>query len=163
MNQRFWCKVDQSGGPSACWNWQACLVRGYGHLGWEGKQQLAHRVSWKIANGTIPPGMYVCHRCDNPRCVNPGHLFLGTPADNIRDMVAKGRQAKGAATTAYRHPERLARGERHGHSKLDSASVLAIRAARAAGIRLSVLATQYGVTDGLISAIATRRLWRHIP
>lgn len=64
---------------------------GYGRIRVDGKSWLAHRFSWVLANGPIPEGMYVCHRCDNPPCINPEHLFLGTQTDNMRDMAAKGR------------------------------------------------------------------------
>lgn len=90
---RFWARVDKSG---ECWVWTgAALPAGYGR--WKGAHRLvyAHRFSWELANGPIPDGMLVCHRCDNPPCVRPDHLFLGTPTDNIRDMNAKGRGRAG--------------------------------------------------------------------
>lgn len=93
---RFWPKVDKSGD---CWMWTAAKIpTGYGRLrrskkddGWA----YAHRVSWEIHNGPIPSGLCVLHKCDNPPCVNPEHLWLGTMADNMRDRDRKGRQARG--------------------------------------------------------------------
>ena len=92
QQDRFWKKVDRSGGPDACWPWTGCLQSmGYGatHIG--RKYTLAHRASWVWLRGDIPDGMFVCHRCDNPRCCNPAHLFVGTAQDNTDDMLAKGR------------------------------------------------------------------------
>ena len=89
---RFWERVDTTG---ECWLWTGHRNEdGYGTLGWQYKQYSAHRLSYEIAYGAIPPGLCVCHRCDNPPCVRPDHLFLGTQADNMRDRYRKGRYGK---------------------------------------------------------------------
>lgn len=122
---RFWNRVDKDGPViyehlGKCWVWMGKLSRdgkGYGGLGNATKRRKnmpVHRYSWRLHHGKIPAGMCVCHKCDNPPCVNPDHLFLGTYADNIADCVRKGRQAKGERNGRYTHPERTARGERHG-------------------------------------------------
>lgn len=89
---RFWAKVDRSGGPEACWPWTGARAwNGYGQFGDGGQIHIASRVAWELSCGPIAEGLHVLHRCDNPPCVNPAHLFLGTHSDNMRDMVAKGR------------------------------------------------------------------------
>ena len=89
LDKRFWRSVDTSGD---CWLWTACLwPNGYGRISVKGRAVGTHRVAYELAYGPIPTGMFVCHKCDVPACVNPDHLFLGTNTDNVRDMWAKGR------------------------------------------------------------------------
>lgn len=124
LAERFWLKVDRSAGNDACWPWLAYRSpKGYGRFFANAKMWLAHAVAWRIENGDPPTGLFVLHRCDNPSCCNPGHLFLGTIADNNHDMVAKGRHGstvhpesrpRGDRHPARLHPERLARAERNG-------------------------------------------------
>lgn len=90
--ERFWSKVDKSGD---CWEWVGYLnEKGYGKFRLNNKLQRAHRISYALKYGAIPEGMLVCHRCDNPKCVNPEHLFIGTTTDNARDSISKGRRPK---------------------------------------------------------------------
>ena len=147
LEERFWAKVDKKG-PDECWEWLATKNRsGYGQIGAggrHGKFVLAHRVSWELANGPIPTGMCVLHRFDNPGCVNPAHLFLGTQADNLRDMMDKGHRVCG---------------ERVVGSKLTEQDVYEIRQMLSCGILERVIAKKYGVTTATISRIKTGRIW----
>lgn len=146
---RFWAKVEKSGGGQACWPWTASRTKkGYGKAsaaggGWD----LAHRVSWLLAKGSIPRGMHVLHRCDNRACVNPRHLFLGTNDDNIADMLKKKR---------HQH------GEHHYDAKLTDRRVRAIRRAVAAGAIQAAQARKYGVCNMTINRIVHRKIWKHI-
>lgn len=89
--EQFWARVERGDG---CWLWQGMTISGgYGRVGWRGMKAVAHRVAWELTYGPIPEGLWVLHRCDNPPCCNPEHLFLGSRLDNIADMVAKGRGA----------------------------------------------------------------------
>lgn len=150
---RFWSKVDRSGGPDACWPWTANRQRrsGYGQFWYERRVRLAHRVAWKLTRGEIPPGRCVLHRCDNPPCVNPAHLFLGTQADNLADMDRKGRRVNSP------HP-----GERNGLAKLTEMRVRLIRHLRAKGSTQPALARAFNVTTSTVHDLETRRTWRHV-
>ena len=91
----FWFRVDKR---QDCWLWLGSVNNyGYGTLGHNKKVILAHRYAWEITNGAIPDGLLVCHSCDNPPCVNPDHLFLGTHTDNLNDCISKGRFTAGKA------------------------------------------------------------------
>jgi len=153
--QRFWDKVIVIEG--ACWKW--CGTKnpdGYGqihvHRRLEGFRTvlLAHRVSWEIHKGPIPPGLFVCHRCDNPECANPEHLFLGTNRDNMIDCSIKGRQ-NGAAKSLP--------GSKNGSAILSEDIVREIRKSKETP---TILGNRYGVTRGLIWRIRTRKAWKHV-
>lgn len=152
-SERFWNQVDKGRGETSCWLWIGHQDKfGYGRFtvtSEDGQKHLrAHRYSYEMAYGKIGEGLNVCHKCDNPPCVNPAHLFLGTHQDNVKDKIQKGRQA---------------RGERNNHAKLTTDQVIAIREALRAGIAGHKLAITYGISPYVISSIKRRKTWRHIP
>jgi hypothetical protein len=137
-----------NGNSAGCHNWTGPVDgRGYAKLCFGGKHYIASRISVLLAGHKIRPGYVVCHSCDNRLCVNPGHLFVGTQADNIRDMHEKGRNAKGRQTNS---------------AKLDEGFVMGIRFLASLGRKQNVLARQYRVSKMTISRIVNRQLWKHV-
>lgn len=152
---RFWAQVDTEGGVhpalgTACWLWTGEMSSdGYGVF----CGRRAHRIAWEVVRGPIPyrwdagaHGLCVCHHCDNPQCVRPEHLFLGTHHDNMRDMVAKGRAA---------------RGERSARRILSSVDVWLIRLAASRGAKFHDIASWYGISRGAVRHVARGRRWAH--
>lgn len=171
---RFWSRVDKSGGPNACWPWMGSTDRrGYGKIGQgmrTGKDLLAHRVVWALTIGPIPNDMLVCHRCDNPPCVNPIHLFLGTNADNMRDCAKKGRNVaqahpeklpRGDQNGARLHIERMPRGEKNGFAKLTTTIVRSIRT-DGADLSQRAIARKYAISQACVWKILHRETWAHV-
>lgn len=136
---------------NGCLEWMGDRYkRGYGRIregGSSHRSLYTHRVAWISANGEIPDGMYVCHKCDNRLCCNPDHLFLGTPADNSADMVAKGRSARGeSAPGAF----------------LTEADIRRIRQLRSEGLLYTQISDRTGVDHRYVGAICRRTAWRHV-
>jgi hypothetical protein len=166
-NERVWSRVDTSQGESSCWPWIGQRdPDGYGRLTGE----LAHRRVWTSVHGDIPDGFCVLHHCDNPPCVNPAHLYLGTQADNMADRVRRGRhrnQFTGRLTPKERVPEGCYQGVHPGITgtlrKLTPDAVRGIRAEWEAGAATQrELARQFGVSPSNIQSIVSRRTWRHV-
>jgi hypothetical protein len=177
VEDRFWEKVDKAGpvpshcpdlGP--CWIWTGTrngLGRdGLGNYGLfylppPGPRQVyAHRFSWELANGrSVPDGQYICHRCDNPSCINPSHLYAATPSENIQDALTKGRLPTGAASWPARNGEQR-RGERNGMATLNAEQVktIFVRYWRGEATQRQ-LAAEYNVTPPHISGIALGKFW----
>jgi hypothetical protein len=142
---RFWAKVNKSGD---CWIWESHInYAGYGKFMLNRISQSAHRVAWELTNGPIPEGLCICHKCDNPPCVNPEHLFLGTHADNAADRVAKGR---GIGCPGELNPK----------AKVSKKDVEDIRRRCASGESRQSVASLYGITAGQVRNITTGKAWR---
>lgn len=147
--QRFQSRIDKQ--PGGCWLWTAGKDRkGYGAISFEGRMLKAHRVAWELNHNEPPPfGVLVCHACDTPACVNPRHLFLGTPADNSADMVRKGRHRVGV-----RH-----RGEANKATRIQVEAVREIRELRKAGLSLRAIAARVGISNGQVGNIVSGKHW----
>lgn len=151
---RFWSKVDKSI-VSGCWIWKAYKnPAGYGQVRVKTIAYLAHRFSYELAFGPIPPTINVLHKCDNPPCVNPDHLFLGTLTDNNQDMCRKGRHGKNVGESGHLKKPRKG-------NKLTYSQVCEIRQRAKAGIRYDKLAEDYKVGASLVSMIVNNKRWQH--
>lgn len=148
LKEKFLANVDDESAlikPATCLEWRGlCNRGGYGVIQFKNKKIRAHRLSYLLFCGPIPQGMFVCHRCDNPKCVQPKHLFLGTKQDNTDDMVQKNRQACK---------------EKHGNAKLKIKNIQEIAALRLAGWTLQQIANYYDVSLGAIKGILSGRNW----
>lgn len=155
LTARYWSHVDKRGADE-CWPWTAHVKR-HGHgsiwVGYDSAGQIvmdyAHRVGWMLAHGESPGDLHVRHRCDNPPCQNPAHWELGTHADNMNDMVTRGRLVN-------------VRGSRHGKSKLTEADVREIRARFKSGENQCSIARGFGITNQNVSYIVHRVTWKHV-
>lgn len=147
LDKVFWSRVRKSDG---CWEWVGARSDvGYGHLRFANKLHLTHRLSYEIHVGPIPIGLEICHRCDNPPCCNPAHLFAGTHSENMLDGSSRGRVG-GKGTT---------RGVRHGVSKLNDELVRAIRSSPLNG---PAAAKEFVVSTCTIYRVRKRLLWKHV-
>ena len=145
VRPRFESKICKT---ETCWLWTAGRTEaGYGTFWLEGKTRLAHRVSWELHKGPMPDGLDVLHRCDNPPCVNPDHLFLGEQLDNMQDMFLKGRARK-------------AHGEQHANAKVKRAQVEDIRRRSESGEKQAAIGKDYGLSPSGVSRIVCRRNWK---
>jgi len=145
ITKRFW-KYTNVRDREHCWNWTGYIQpNGYGEVSVHSKQMGAHRLSWIIHYGKIPDSFCVCHKCDNPSCVNPNHLFIGTYKDNVHDMMNKNRYS-------------CARGEKVGGAKLTESQVREIRTRH--NCSANKLAKEYGVCKSNIGAIRNYKSWR---
>lgn len=151
--KRFWAKVDIRSADE-CWEWQGPISScGYGNFSVGGKlspdyrQWPAHRYAWTITYGAVPAELNVCHKCDNRRCVNPNHLFLGTDVDNMNDKVAKGRQAKGDSS---------------GLSKLLERDIATVIEMYNGGMLQREIGENFGVSQAVVSSVIRGHTWKHV-
>lgn len=136
------------GDVNECWPWTRWLDRdGYGEFNAQGVGYKSHRLAFELGHGIAPGALKVCHRCDNPPCCNPAHLFLGTQAENLADMVAKGRSS---------------RGSRHHNALVTEADVREIRRRRSTGEAGIAVAVEFGLSEAAVSNIVHRKTWRHV-
>jgi hypothetical protein len=187
---RFWSKVQKSEDPNGCWIWTGARFKDeYGCFNLAGRRGVqcetrTHRISFLIHRGPIPDDMCVCHNCpggDNPSCINPAHLWLGTHLQNMLDREAKGRgnqvsgdahhskikdghMAYGDRNGSRTHPEARPKGEGHANAKLTAAQVVEIRRLRdTTSLTKQAIADMFGITGGMVGHIHARRSWKHIP
>jgi len=147
-HRRFAEKVTVRDGR--CWEWVGSVGSdGYGQIGISGLNRRAHRMSYIIHNGAIPEGMFVCHTCDNRRCVNPDHLYAGTHGDNMKDRAARGRT-------------RAPVGVRNGHAKLTPGKVRSLRKMVASGVPQHQIAAHFGVHQSSVSKVIHGVVWSHV-
>ena len=145
--ERFWKNVKR-GATDECWPWVGSKdTKGYGHITIKGRLRIATRVAYFIDTGEWP-SKHVLHRCDNPACVNPSHLFLGTHSDNMKDMAAKGR---------------VPRGENHQYAKLTESSVVEMRKRASNGGSRASIASSFNLSLNHCGKVLRRLLWKHIP
>lgn len=151
IERRFWRFVRKS---ENCWEWTGSRFPerngwgNYGRVSYQGSPRLAHRVSWEMHFGPIPDGLIVRHKCDNPACVRPDHLELGTPHDNNLDMATRGRSTAGT---------------KNRHAKLTEYDVTIIRSLLAAGVKPPRIAKRFNVTSKTIRRILRGETWTHVP
>lgn len=148
LRERFMCKFRIM--DSSCWEWTAALFRtGYGAININRQAKYAHRVAYELFIGPIPEGLFICHHCDNRKCINPSHLFAGTQADNVEDMYEKGR-------------DNSPKGEGIHTAKLTEEKVKEIRKLREEGLTHPKIAKLFGIAECTSSAVCLNRYWKHV-
>jgi hypothetical protein len=149
IEERFWAKVQKTDG---CWLWTGSkMPKGYGSFGYGRRTRTAHRMAFEWAKGPVPPGLFVCHHCDTPACVNPDHLYAGTAQQNTDDMMRRGRRRDGGPkpNEAY-------------NQKLNPVAIRVIRYLRSRGVSGPRLARAYRLDHTTVYAICKREVWKHV-
>lgn len=162
--KRFFAKVDKSGD---CWEWRGSLApNGYGQFFRKSGSRQAHRISWELENGPIKNGLFVCHHCDNRKCIRPSHLFLGTHSDNMRDMERKGRgnlEARKRAAKTMLRKRRVLRGEENTQRKLTKEQAELAKACPRKRGAATRMAEAFGVSLTVITDIRNGKRWTQLP
>jgi hypothetical protein len=160
QRERFENRVDRRG-PDECWAWLGYKSeKGYGLFG---KSKIrAHRLAFFLAHGRWPEPMCL-HRCDNPACCNPSHLFEGEASDNSMDMVLKNRQARGDRHNSVTRPETVPRGSNNGQAKLNESDIPVIRSLVRSGWSIREVASERGISRSQVQRIAAGEHWAHVP
>lgn len=159
--QRFWAKVKIASDMDTCWEWQGnTYPEGYGQFYCQRRKFRAHRVSWELANSESAGELFVLHSCDNPLCVNPKHLFLGTQKDNMQDMLSKNRQGWKSSNRKPSKPRKY--GQDRTGAKLSNAAVSEIRSDAQSGLSQRKIARKHGVSQPLICKILNGDGWKHL-
>lgn len=166
--QRFWSKVDVRG-PDECWPWTGPVQsNGYGRFCYKRTTRSVGQVALELTTGNpFPKGMDACHTCDNRRCANPAHLWVGTRSDNMRDCAAKGRNAMqvGPHKSYFSQPGvkiDYVRGEKQGSAKLTEQAVRDIRNMRWNGVPVPVIARDFSISEGHVRKLALHSAWKHV-
>lgn len=156
------CATNENG----CWVWQGIVNKqGYARILCTSVgryEQFGHRVSFILFKGLFPRELSVCHTCDNPPCLNPDHLFVGTNGENNADRDRKGRTARGDGSGARKHPERLVRGKRHHAARLNEDAVRSIRRLAQSGEHPKAIADLYSVSRSCVEHVIGFRAWKHV-
>jgi len=160
IEDRFWSKVSKT---DTCWIWLGATSKGYGRFAITRRKTVrAHRFSFELTNGPLPDGMCALHKCDNPGCVRPDHLFAGSDADNAADRGAKGRTAAGDRSGARTKPEARPRGSAHVRARLTEAQVSVIKSRVREGSTQRELAREFGVAEQTVNHIVVGRTWKQV-
>lgn len=172
----FWNRVDRTA-DADCWEWQGKrIAKGYGKFIHQQnnviREFLTHRMAYFLTYGSIPKGKIICHKCDNPACCNPSHLYAGTYSQNNFDTCRRGGKkgkgwnavrCSGDSHWSHRRPDAVTRGSKVGGSKLTEADVVEIRRRYSSGEKVKALSAEFGIHEMSVYPILQRKTWRHVP